>query len=98
MNKQKQKMINNLLDAYIKDITMRNAPMYGDVKIHPRYDVWHMDVNMVADFSERVELCFRGYNVSKSAVREAFQRVDADTDFIRKMIKFQKYDYWEGLT
>lgn len=44
MNKQKQMMINDLLDAYIKDIAMKYSPEYGDVRIHPCYDMWHMNV------------------------------------------------------
>lgn len=96
MNKQKEKMINDLLDAYIKDITMKNCLMYGDVKLHPRDGMWHMSVIMVTDFKEQVAQRFRGYNISKSAVREAFQRVDADENFIKKMEKFN-YDYWKGL-
>lgn len=97
MNKQKQMMVNDLLDTYIKDITMKYSPQYGNVKLHPQYDGWHMNVQMVADFKEQVEWRFRGYNISKSAVREAFQRVDADENFIKKMEKYSKYDYWKSL-
>lgn len=97
MNKQKEMMVNDMLDKYIKDVTMEYCIMYGEVRIHPCYDMWHMDVDMVADLKEMVEQRFRGYNVSKSAVREAFQRVDTDENFIKKMEKFKKYDYWKGL-
>lgn len=97
MNKQKQMMVNDLLDAYIKGITMEYSPQYGHVELNPQYDMWHMSVQMVADFKEQVEWRFRGYNISKSAVREAFQRVDADENFIKKMEKYSKYDYWKSL-
>ena len=97
MNKQKQMMINDLLDAYIKDIAIKYSPEYGDVRIHPCYDMWHMNVQMVADFKEQVEWRFRGYNISKSAVREAFQRVDTDENFIKKLEKCCKYYYWKSL-